>query len=182
MLYTMSLVATFDRADSCAVRRSTPSFIFIFNCVRVAQAMLAQNRATMWDGSGDRLAEALELKNEGNACFKREEAALAIAAYTRAIALLGRWYHLTEQALAAEGMFRGALDQYALAFATHNPLHRAQHAVTLRWYGELLSEWDKREPEGADLVAQADALESDTASGALPASVRTLRGLFLLPP
>ena len=131
--------------------------------------MQGQNRATMWDGSGDRLAEALELKNEGNACFKREEAALAIAAYTRGIALLESEPPAAADDAGASGGRRDADDDYDLAVLFAN-----RAAARLLALQQLLAKVDV-----ADLAALPAA---DGQNGAAAEAERDARRAIALAP
>ena len=96
----------------------------------------------IWDGSvDDRLAEALELKNEGNACFKHGDAAQASAAYSRAIALLEQGAPGTAEPMDED-------DKYDLAVLHAN--RAAAHLLSLQQLLDRVSLADRAALPAAD--------------------------------
>ena len=102
------------------------------------------------------------------------------AALGRALGLLGTSYKLAGSAVTAEGLFQSSLDKLdGKVLQASSPLSFIDKYGILIRFGDLYSDWEKRDKDAALLLSRADSLRSSEVLRNWPATSEVISGLLM---
>ncbi|KAG7394032.1 hypothetical protein PHYBOEH_005890 [Phytophthora boehmeriae] len=108
--------------------------------------------------------EAMEWLGKAMSTLQAEQNGVggSALAMTRVLSQIARGSHMMGQAVTSEGLFITVIEAFERE-SVLSPTDRVEFARTLRTYGDLLSNWDKREAGAAKRYAQAERVEKELA-------------------
>jgi hypothetical protein len=125
------------------------------------QANLAWGVLNYEDDRSDRLSKASDYARKSLAVYDADNL-LGKEGLPRVLSIVACCYHQAHSAVTAEGLFQSAIDKKSLPLGTLTLLQLREAYLE---YANLCSQWEKRDGDAKNLIAEAEAIEATLPKG-----------------